>query len=673
MKSIYTSFFLLISLATAFSQVQLNYTKVNSTAEEANKISESVNKYELLTLDFDKLNSHVKTNKSAATFKITLSDKLSWDLVLEENEIRYGSFKSVIINRDGSEQSIPIGECNTYSGYVNGDKDQYVRLFISKDMIKGMIVDKEKGLIIIEPLSSFTNSDQDNRLVVYNLADTKFDRKVCGVDNATLKSATNISDTAPVFTNCRILELITEADGEYWAAHGGNASSVSNNMLANINVVNGVYMNTFNIRVVVVKQFLNSNPATDPYTLTDGGNDFDGGNQGIVREFGDFWNSNRSSEKRDAAILFTGKNVTGYLGRVSQIGTMCRDLSKSYAFTNNHPINTYIVAHELGHLFGAVHPNASDCAPNQSVMCTGTAPVANLFFANSSQNLINNHLNAGESCLRFFSSIGIFGDAELCVNSTATYQALDGVNNNWSWTSSSNISLNSTSGQTITATGNADGSGWIEATQNLGCPVTKRFNIQVGKPVANVLLNGSDIHDDFCTGDVVNIEVTSVLPQIDAGSWSYNWSFAYGNTSGNFNPSSAQWASYSNDHPECTGIDIDITNVCGTVRQRAVICTRSCFPWFKVYPNPATDRVSVEFESIDNVEALPGRLILYSEKSTTPIETVLIAEAHAQSRFEDRKINFNVKNLPRGIYYLHVVYDKKEIEHKTEKIRILLD
>lgn len=653
MKRLIVSSGLTAALCTsAFAQTTFKAAQFSPTPDQKEKLSRALEKYSLITLDLAAINELVERNPSTQ-ITLELPDGIKWNVTLKQNELRVGNFEAVVGGSEGKLLAVTPEPCHTYAGEIGGDKDQYVRLFISEQKIMGMLVDKEKGAFMIEALSTFTKKNTDNGLVLYNLEDTKLNGATCGVSDLT-RAAEEAMDPMtttirPVETTCRILEVITEADGEYHINHGSSIPNTFNDMLATINVVDGIYNATFNIRFVVVKQYMYEDPTTDPYTAA---GVLDGS---VIAQFKNYWNANRGSQLRDAAVFFTGKELVLWngnqaielFGEVPQLGTICRDLSNSYAFTTDRPFSFYTVTHEVGHLFNATHPNpnSTDCTPNRSVMCQG-ANLANVFFAGGNQNQVNAHLNGGDNCLRWFSSIGMFGPTRICLSAPTTYEALGGppTINNWSWTSSPGLSLNTSTGKIVTATGTNSHNGWIQASQTFGCPITFRLNVTVGAPTVSFLVNGTPMQNgSFCAGSMQYIEA---VPE-DVNN-SYNWSLNFG---GGSLSGSGRYADFSNYDPGCSGISLHVSNSCGTTNTGLTLCAQNCLMGMQASPNPATNELTITFSGITTFDQLPRKLFVYNMMQVQPVASFDLNAANL-GQTDGFSIKLDVGRLPAGLYII---------------------
>lgn len=116
--------------------------------------------------------------------------------------------------------------------------------------------------------------------------------------------------------------------------------------------------------------------------------------------------------------------------------------------------------------------------------------------------------------------------------------------------------------------------------------------------------------------------------------------------------------------------DVSATTSCG-FRTRRI--THYIPSGFRVAPNPAKESFAVEFDHADVLEVLPEEIELLSETSTKPVRAVKVKDVFDKNQFKDgKKIQFDVRDLPRGTYYLWVT-DKRNKEKPTETVRIILE
>ncbi|KQS30866.1 hypothetical protein ASG33_10865 [Dyadobacter sp. Leaf189] len=91
-----------------------------------------------------------------------------------------------------------------------------------------------------------------------------------------------------------------------------------------------------------------------------------------------------------------------------------------------------------------------------------------------------------------------------------------------------------------------------------------------------------------------------------------------------------------------------------------------------IYPNPATDVIAVEFESAEDEPTFPENILLISEGSgmtMKKVDTNISKSTTDLSR--KQKFDLNVSDLPRGTYFLHLLYPSKS-NKKSEKVQVVL-
>ncbi|GEO05461.1 hypothetical protein AAE02nite_31250 [Adhaeribacter aerolatus] len=88
------------------------------------------------------------------------------------------------------------------------------------------------------------------------------------------------------------------------------------------------------------------------------------------------------------------------------------------------------------------------------------------------------------------------------------------------------------------------------------------------------------------------------------------------------------------------------------------------------YPNPATDVIRLQIGDVETLDSPPSHVYLYDQLINKAVRTVSVNNRlePVGSRQKD-EIELDVRDLPRGIYYLKVISNN---DHKTQLIRILL-
>lgn len=137
------------------------------------------------------------------------------------------------------------------------------------------------------------------------------------------------------------------------------------------------------------------------------------------------------------------------------------------------------------------------------------------------------------------------------------------------------------------------------------------------------------------------------------------------------NSPATQMYVYSNSTNGFRQVKLTATNACGNYAEDFVFLLESGN--FKAYPNPAKEKITLEFGNPAMLAVMSTKVELYPEKSAKPVHSMLIKDLFDDKGFrEGNKLDLDVSKLPRGTYYLHVRRQdhSKEI---VEKLRFILE
>lgn len=116
---------------------------------------------------------------------------------------------------------------------------------------------------------------------------------------------------------------------------------------------------------------------------------------------------------------------------------------------------------------------------------------------------------------------------------------------------------------------------------------------------------------------------------------------------------------------------IRATNNCGTATRNPTFTASS---GFRAFPNPAKEELTVEFDNTAYQEALPVALEIVSEKQMKTVRTVNVQDVFTRKAFKNGKqIEFDIRDLPRGVYYLKMLNLRQEKEKQVEMVRLVFE
>ena len=390
-------------IATISIQLPQNFAGgivVNKNVGE-NKIDRYVKRYSRMAMDPV---ATARKVRSTGQLSINTIDG-AFDLVLAPHDMRGPRYRAEESVDNGIIQPVVLDEINTYKGTIAGIPDSEVRFSVRDDSLEGIILTPQEWYFV-EPMRNYDRLAVISDMVVYRASD--IEPGALGTCGSTLiekigmaeelmqaAEATPNTTVPPVMEegSISIAEVATEADYEYVTAIGGS-SAANTSILEIMNQVDGIYQSQLSVSLQVTYQHT-WNTSSDPYSST--------APSTMLTEFKNYWESNYGSMTHDLAHMWTGKNMDGSVVGISYLGIVCRAPSYGYGISqilSGTPGKYILTAHEIGHNFGATHPDQATPVPagcsntimNSSVG-TGTT------FCPFSQGEIATHLTQYSSCL----------------------------------------------------------------------------------------------------------------------------------------------------------------------------------------------------------------------------------------------------------------------------------
>jgi len=335
------------------------------------------------------------------------------------NDLRAYNYKGTYVTDSGIFE-FKNYQLNTYKGYTN--KGEIVRFTVDDNEFSGIIID-DKNYVIIEPVRKFIPATSKDLYLCYKnkdivRSDLINSDSICDwiiVNDSTLKSKGSLKADLCTY----YLEIATDADFEFYQDMGSDVISTYTYIFSILNIIEGVYESTFDLRFVVTFQNV-WNTSSDPYTSTVA--------LDLLREFRREWYLNRTGVNRDLAHLFTGRTLDSNECGAGYIG-LGLDNNYGYALSKFRTEMFETTAHEIGHNINATeNPSDGHCGTDTaSVMCQ-LAKDNNLWFSSISINEISPFLsdhssdlaNPMQQQLVLSGSINGFNEFQARINITST-------------------------------------------------------------------------------------------------------------------------------------------------------------------------------------------------------------------------------------------------------------
>ncbi len=269
-----------------------------------------------------------------------------------------------VLNKLSAQRKQQLGAYRMLRGSLDGVAGSWVRLTEFPGGVEGAIWDGQDLYTVtnyerIAPLLTTPIDAAPGQTVVYRLSDSRdmLPRDFCDLaDDVALSKASNGLEQyqavvraletgvyAPQLT--RQIEISLIADSAFQAAESADPTAA---MLARLNIVEGIFSEQ--VGLLVLATDLRLMPANaDPFTATKGTT--------LLEQVGAYRAATPEVRSRGLAHLMTGKDLDGTTAGIAYVRTVC-DVesgvsvsSRSYGTT----ISALIMAHELGHNFGAEH------------------------------------------------------------------------------------------------------------------------------------------------------------------------------------------------------------------------------------------------------------------------------------------------------------------------------
>ena len=280
-------------------------------------------------------------------------------LELQENS-------QLIANLPTAQQQRLAQKMKLFRGQLTGVKNSWVRLTRNGSRLSGMIWDGGEMFVIDqsdEMAKSLTAPEPGSYPLIYRLNDVTWANAQCALDpaakpmndyRALVQELNALAQALPA--TARELPVAIVADAQFVQSNSLDPEAA---VVARMNVVDGIYSEQVGVHLRIAQ--LRSLPSNGTLTAT---------NPSALLDQFSAYASAAGFTNPGLAHLFTGKNLDGNVIGIAYLGSLCSarfgtGLSQT---TGTGTAGALIIAHELGHNFGAPHDaqSGSACAASAS-------------------------------------------------------------------------------------------------------------------------------------------------------------------------------------------------------------------------------------------------------------------------------------------------------------------
>ena len=353
------------------------------------------------SVEIQSFNANAVKNKidNTGKFKFTFQDE-HYTLLLEEFDLRSADSKAFVRDDDGNLMEVEKEDIKTYQGHVKGHVESSAFLLVGENEIVSFI-QNENTEITIEPIRDIDqdNSDYTKHSVSESEMLPNFDESIVPVPTAISILMSQLTIPEAQAAGSGTLDVVLDCDRAFYNLGTSNWQS---RQLSEIGAITSDLFSQTNISVNVMAAVCDTN--NSKYSSSD--------HDDLWIDVRNEWAGNGQYTNRDTAILFVGKDMDGTtVGFVDLIfdPPVKNTAFGSYAVvqTVNDPSSTFnatpqerkqTLMHEIGHVMGALHSQASILYTSQGVdywtLMKNGIPYAErtLIFSDATKNEIMSNL-----------------------------------------------------------------------------------------------------------------------------------------------------------------------------------------------------------------------------------------------------------------------------------------